>query len=393
MTSFILTALLITVVGLLTFLPLFYKSRGHAAVDRRRLNLALHEERRHELQREAETPEETQQLAEDLERTLLDDLDTEADPEATSTGKGAKITLWVTIALIPVLATVGFITLGHPELLDAPPLKSMHETRKAIQELADRLSANPNDLEGWVLLGRSLQTTNRPAEAAKAYETATRLAPGDPDLMALHAEALAESQDGKLEGEPAAIIQKIVRDHPKHKMGLWLGGLAAAQSGDMRSARKLWERLRAELPPNGPEIKEIDAYLQELGPDSTSPTKAATAKAGGVKVKVTLDPKLKGEVQPDDAVFVFARAAEGPPMPLAVIRKTVRDLPLSVTLDDSLAMRPGLEISKFSKLILGARISKSGQATPQSGDIEGTLPGMTPEASKVYPITIDHKRP
>ena len=393
MTSFILTALLITVVGLLTFLPLFFKSRGHAAVDRRRLNLALHDERRHELQREAETPEETQQLAEDLERTLLDDLDTEADPEAISTGKGAKITLWVTIALIPVLATVGYITLGHPELLDAPPLKSMHETRKAIQELADRLSANPNDLEGWVLLGRSLQTTNRPAEAAKAYETATRLAPGDPDLMALHAEALAESQDGKLEGEPAAIIQKIVRDHPKHKMGLWLGGLATAQSGDMRSARKLWERLRAELPPNGPEIKEIDAYLQELGPDSASPTKAATAKAGGVKVKVTLDPKLKGEVQPDDAVFVFARAAEGPPMPLAVIRKTVRDLPLSVTLDDSLAMRPGLEISKFSKLILGARISKSGQATPQSGDIEGTLPGMTPEASKVYPITIDHKRP
>jgi len=391
MTPFILTALLITVVGLLTFLPLFFKARSQETVDRRRLNLALHEERRRELQAEAETLEETQQLAADLERTLLDDLDTHADPVTTSSGKGAKITLWSSIALIPLLATVGYITLGHPELLDAPPLKSMHETRKAIQELADRLSANPNDLEGWVLLGRSLQTTERPAEAAKAYETATRLAPGDPDLLALHAEALAEAQDGKLEGQPAAIIQQIVRDHPKHKMGLWLGGLAAAQSGDMRSARKLWERLRAELPPQGPEIKEIDAYLQELGPESKA--QAASAKTPGVKVKVTLDPKLKGDVQPDDAVFVFARAAEGPPMPLAVIRKTVRDLPLSVTLDDSLAMRPGLEISKFPKLILGARISKSGQATPQSGDIEGSLPGMTPEASKVYPITIDHKRP
>jgi len=391
MTPFILTALLITVVGLLTFLPLFFKARSQETVDRRRLNLALHEERRRELQAEAETLEETQQLAADLERTLLDDLDTHADPVTTSSGKGAKITLWSSIALIPLLATVGYITLGHPELLDAPPLKSMHETRKAIQELADRLSANPNDLEGWVLLGRSLQTTERPAEAAKAYETATRLAPGDPDLLALHAEALAEAQDGKLEGQPAAIIQQIVRDHPKHKMGLWLGGLAAAQSGDMRSARKLWERLRAELPPQGPEIKEIDAYLQELGPESKA--QAASAKTPGVKVKVTLDPKLKGDVQPDDAVFVFARAAEGPPMPLAVIRKTVRDLPLSVTLDDSLAMRPGLEISKFPKLILGARISKSGQATPQSGDIEGSLPGMTPEASKVYPITMDHKRP
>lgn len=391
MTPFILTAVLITVAGLLTFLPLFLQSRGPATVDRRRLNLALHEERRRELQAEAETPEETQLLAEDLERTLLDDLETHADPVATSNSKGARITLWTSIALIPLLAAVGYITLGHPELLDAPPLKSMHETRKAIQELADRLSANPNDLEGWVLLGRSLQTTERPAEAAKAYETATRLAPGDPDLLALHAEALAEAQDGKLEGQPAAIIQQIVRDHPKHKMGLWLGGLAAAQSGDMRSARKLWERLRAELPPNGPEIKEIDAYLKELGPESAP--RAAAAKTGGVKVKVSLDPQLRGDVQPDDAVFVFARAAEGPPMPLAVIRKTVRDLPLSVTLDDSLAMRPGLEISKFSKLILGARISKSGQATPQSGDIEGTLPGMTPEASKVYAITIDHKRP
>ena len=392
MTSFILTAILITVIGLLTFLPLFFKSRGQGTVDRRRLNLALHEERRRELQAEAESSEESQFLAEDLERTLLDDLDTQADPVVTSTGKAAKITLWTTILLIPLLASVGYITWGHPELLDAPPLKSMHETRKAIQELADRLSANPNDLEGWVLLGRSLQTTERPTEAAKAYETATRLAPGDPDLLALHAEALAEAQDGKLEGQPAAIIQQIVRDHPKHKMGLWLGGLAAAQAGDMRNARQLWERLRAELPPGGPEIKEIDAYLQELGPSETTP-KMANTQSVGVKVKVTLDPKLKGEVQPDDAVFVFARAADGPPMPLAVIRKTVRDLPLSVTLDDSLAMRPGLEISKFPKLILGARISKSGQATPQSGDIEGTIPGMTPEASKVYPITIDHKRP
>lgn len=391
MTTFILTALLITVLGLLTFLPLFFKSRGSSVVDRRQLNLALHEERRRELQAESETSEQSQQLAEDLERTLLDDLDTQTDPVVASTGRGAKITLWTSLALIPLLGGLGYFTLGHPELLDAPPLKSMHETRKAIQELADRLSANPNDLEGWVLLGRSLQTTDRPQEAAKAYETATRLAPGDPDLLALYAEALAEAQDGKLEGQPGAIIQQIVRDHPKHKMGLWLGGLAAAQAGDMQTARKLWQRLRAELPPNGPEVKEIDAYLKELGPEK--PSKTASAKTVAVKVKVTLDPKLKGEVQPDDAVFVFARAAEGPPMPLAVIRKTVRDLPLSVTLDDSLAMRPGLEISKFPKLILGARISKSGQATPQSGDIEGTLPGMTPETGKVYPIAIDHKRP
>jgi len=306
MTPFILTALLITVVGLLTFLPLFFKSRDRGTVDRRRLNLALHEERRRELQSETETPEETEQLSEDLERTLLDDLDTHADPEPASSGQAGKIILWTAIALIPLIATVGYITLGHPELLDSPPLKSMHETRRAIQELADKLSKNPNDLEGWVLLGRSLQTTERPAEAAKAYETASRLAPGDPDLMALHAEALAEAQDGKLEGQPATLIQQIVRNHPKHKMGLWLGGLAAAQTGDMRNARKLWERLRAELPPGGPEIKEIDAYLQELGPENPSAPKTATAKAGGVKVKVTLDPKLKGEVQPDDAVFVFA---------------------------------------------------------------------------------------
>lgn len=391
MTPFILTAALITLVGLLAFLPLFFKSRRPSAVDRRRLNLALHEERCRELQAEAESPEQTQQLAEDLERTLLDDLDAKGDPALANTSMAAKVTLWTTIALVPILATVGYITLGHPELLDAPPLKTMHETRKAIQELADRLTANPNDLEGWVLLGRSLQTTDRPEEAAKAYETATRLAPGDPDLLALYAEALAEAQDGKLEGQPGAIIQQIVRDHPKHKMGLWLGGLGAAQAGDMQTARKLWQRLRAELPPNGPEVKEIDAYLQELGPGNAP--KAASATSFGVKVKVTLDPKLKNEVGPNDAVFVFARAAEGPPMPLAVIRKTVRDLPLNVTLDDSLAMRPGLEISKFPKLILGARISKSGQATPQSGDIEGTLPGITPQTSKVYPITIDHKRP
>jgi cytochrome c-type biogenesis protein CcmH len=391
MTSFILTATLLTLVGLMAFVPgLLNRAGSKAGVDRKRLNLALHEARRQEIENESNSPDEVLQLDQDLDRTLLEDLEALGKEDDRPQQRGGRTGLLALLALIPILAVVGYLNFGRPDLLAHPPMAAREEARNAIQELAERLKANPADLEGWVLLGRSLQSTQRPAEAVKAFEMAARLAPEDLDLKALYAEALAEAQEGKLEGQPGVILKEILQKNPKHKMALWLGGLAAAQAGDLGTARTLWQRLRELLPKESPEMAEINEYLQQLGPETGA--KPAPAKAG-VKVKISLDPKVLAEAQPDEAVFIFARAAKGPPMPLAVIRKTVKDLPLEVTLDDSLAMRPGLEISNYDEVILGARISKSGQAMPQSGEWEGATSPIKPEPSKRYAVVIDHKHP
>lgn len=391
MTTFILAAIGLTLTGLAFFLPPFLRKGLLNAPDRRNLNLQLHEERRREIAMESASSDESQRLSEDLDRALLDDLE---NAPATCMVSGPAPRRWVfmtLVGLIPTLAVVGYIGWGHPELLEKSPMAARDEARKAIQELALKLEANPSDIEGWLLLGQALQSSQRAPEAVKAFEMASRLAPGNLDLLALYAEAIAEGQDGKLDGQPEQIIKAILKENPQHKMALWLGGLAAAEAGDRRTARTLWQRLQSQLPPSGPEAHELDAYLQKLGPDPGS-LKAGHG-AAGVRLKVTLDPSLKAQAEPDQILFIFARAAEGPPMPLAVIRKTVKDLPVEVTLDDSLAMRPGLEISKYPALILGARISKTGQATPQAGDLEGTTESITPKSTKVYAVKIDRKRP
>ncbi len=391
MTPFILGAILLTLAGLSCFLPLFLRKDPSKTVDRRGLNLGLHEQRRIEIASESATPEEQLHLVEDLDRALLEDLEQPTDSREDLPSSSRRWGLLTLLALIPVLAVSGYLTFGHPELLEKSPMATREEGRKAIAELAEKLQKNPTDIEGWILLGRALQSSQRAEEAVKAFEMASRLAPENPDLLAFYAEAIAEAQDGKLEGQPGEIIKDILKQNPQHKMALWLGGLAAAQAGDLGTARQLWQRLRSQLPKESPEIREIDAYLQELGPETDA--KKASSGSAGVRVKVTLDPSIKKEASPDDVVFIFARAAEGPPMPLAVLRKTVKDLPLEVTLDDRLAMRPGLEISKYPTLILGARISKTGQATPQSGDFEGSTESIQPKPSKVYSVAINRKRP
>ena len=394
MTSFFFAAALMLLAGLMFFLPaLTGKRRKNLLNDRAGLNLALHRQRQQELALEAANPEVLASLTAESERNLLGDLEVAGNAVAQSSTSG-QIALAASLVILPIAALTAYFALGRPDLLDKPPAASMPDTRVAIDRLTQRLSKNPNDLEGWVLLGRSLQTTQQPQQAAQAYEFAMKLAPDSLDLKAHYAETLAEANQGSMAGKPAEIVQDILANNPNHTRGLWLAGIAAAEHQDMAGARQYWEKLKSQFPEDSQEARDLTAYMARLGeppatanPQTTEAGQAATTAS--IRVKVTLSEPLAGRSTPDDAVFIFARAAEGPPMPLAVVKKQVKDLPLEVVLDDSMAMRPGMTLSAFERVVVGARVSKSGQPMPSPGDLQGLSAPVKPGQDTQQSVTID----
>jgi cytochrome c-type biogenesis protein CcmH len=394
MTLFWIAAALMLLLGYLMFVPALLGKTRTAPISRARLNLELHRQRQAELAADAASPESLNSLATESERHLLGDLETVQEPPAPSTRAG-RAGLILALAVVPLLAAGGYAWLGRPDLLAQPPAPAVSraETEKAIESLAERLQQNPNDLEGWILLGRSLQATQQNDRAVQAFGFALKMAPDNLDLQSFYAEALAEANQGSMLGEPLERVQGILQKNPKHKTALWLAGIAETQRGDMAAAVRHWRLLEAQLPAGSPEAGEIAGFIAkaeaEAGQSGTAPAPAQSATSGKrIQVRVELADELKSQAAPEDTVFIFARAAEGPPMPLAVVRKQVKDLPLEVTLDDSLSMVAGMNLSAFERLVIGARVSKSGRPVPSPGDLEGLTDPVTPGPEARYDIRI-----
>jgi len=272
------------------------------------------------------------------------------------------------------------------------------EFQEMIDRLAERLKKDSGDLKGWMLLGRSYEQTEQHTKAVEAYAQARKLDPENMDIKATYAEALGESQDGNYTGEPAQIAAEILAKNPKHRSGLWLAGAAAAQSGDSAQAISYLETLRGEFPKDSPDDKHLSKIIADLKGEQAGQASAegeeaaaqmpATGEQKAIKVKVSLAAALKAKAAPDDLVFIFARAASGPPMPLAIVRKQVKDLPIEVTLDDSMSMVQGMNLSAFDQLVIGARVSKSGQALPKPGDLQGMSKPTAIENGGSYAVEI-----
>jgi cytochrome c-type biogenesis protein CcmH len=247
-----------------------------------------------------------------------------------------------------------------------------------VADLAARLEKEPDNVNGWVVLARSYAVMNRHGDAVKAYERVIQLVPNDPDLLADYADALAVTMGGNLSGKPLELAKRALAADPTHWKALALVGTEAFNRKDYKTAIAYWEKLKATAPPGSPIAQSIDSSIAEArelggikGAAAPPPVVAAAPVGGRVAGKVDLSPALKAKVAPTDTVFVFARAAEGPRMPLAIVRKQVRDLPIEFALDDSMAMAPNMKLSSFAEVVVGARVSRSGNATPQSGDLEG----------------------
>jgi len=379
---------------LLLLPPLLRRGRGTSrAVSRKATNIAVYRDQLRELEQDLAagtlSRDNYEEAKREIERNLLEDVrDAEAAPRESAAGRNAAVVLG---AALPIAAFALYFAVGNFQTLlpgsAGTPQQDAHSiSEEQIRELTGRLAARmekePENVEGWIMLGRSYVALNEFESAAKAYASAVARAGDDAALLADYADALAMAQGRRLEGEPEKIIQRALAIDPQNMKALALAGSAAFERRDYASAVAYWERLLKFAPEGSEFAQSVRASIDEarqLQKDGAPPKIAATPQAKEAKSAaqntvsgvVQIAPALAARVSPDDTLFVFARAAEGPRMPLAIVRARAKELPFRFTLDDTSAMAAGMNLSSQKSVVIGARISKSGSATPQAGDLQG----------------------
>jgi len=417
MVTFWIVAAALLAAALIMLTPSFFRGGPEQVVDRKGINVDIARERLRDMERELEegiiTQEQFEQARREVELELLDDVSGEPD-EITGGNGGGRLPAVLVAVLVPVMAIGLYLALGDMRALDGSaaiaashpqgkqPVASVEEM---IAKLAKRMETDPDNAEGWIMLGRSYQAVKDYPQAARAYREAYRILGDQAPIMTDYAAALALSRGNKWEGKPADLVEKALSIDPDYPDALWVGGVVAVQSGDLQTAVDRWRRLASILPADYPVSSQLQRMIaqaeEKLGiAPATQEEAGAKASAGdeaaapaSIQVTVTLDPGLVSMASPEDTVFIFARAIQGPPMPLAAVRKQVKDLPVTVTLDDSMAMVPAMKMSNFKQVTVGARVSKSGNAMPQAGDLQGLVSPVSVTAGEPVQINIDEVRP
>lgn len=362
--------LLLTALAFL-LIPVLRIRKLQAEEDRTALNVTLYQERLQELetQRQAGVLDDAQLEAGRAEaaRELLDDTE---GVQRRSSVLGGKIPL-VSALLVPVLGVALYLHWGAIDQVEMTRQMAAQQPQ-SIEEMTARLEQTvkdqPESAEAWYFLGRTYMAQERANDAAKAFEQAVNLAGRAPELLGQWAQALYFARDKQWSDELQALTDEALKADPEEVTSLGLLGIAAYESQRYADAVRYWERLVAVLPEQDPSrmaiASGIERARQQIG-EGESPSAAAepAAKVHALEVSVSLTPEVQAQVQPDDAVFVFARALSGPPMPLAVKRLKVSDLPTQISLSDVDAMMPELKLSRFDQVQLVARVSREGNAT------------------------------
>ncbi|HIP53000.1 MAG TPA: c-type cytochrome biogenesis protein CcmI [Chromatiales bacterium] len=424
----ILAAGLIAVALAFVVLPLLrgLKSKGLAEDE---LNLAVIKQQLHELEADLEAGNLDQAQYEaakrDLERELLEDVAGEATATPTPAKSDGRWAIPLLLVLLPATSVLLYREIGNQEIMtkladpanvartagadpaDLPPMDVL------VQKLAERMENEPDNIPGWKMLGRSYLAMNENEKAATAYEKGLKVAPEDPELLLGLAEALAKSSGGNLTGRPTELVNKARDLQPNDPNVLWMTGLINFQGNRVAEAVTAWEKLAAMLPDDSEDAAMIRQYLDQArarltpelarqiasakpvsaseGASATRPTEPPAGNS--IKVSISLDPALKDKVSPEDRLFIFARAAKGPRMPLAAVSRQAKDLPLTLELSDAMAMTPQFKLSSFQDVVVSARISKSGSATSQSGDLEAPLANAKPGQEATVELIISSIRP
>ena len=404
----LICAALLVVAVLFVALPLWRGRSVNNAVERNAANLQILRDQLAELDTDLKNgllaPELHEQGKRELESRVLEEV---AGAGQTAAPAGASPFRALAIGLSAMLAflSIGvYLAVGTPDaFLPANPhagvsdMGGVARTDSAISTLEQKVQADPSDASSLVMLARSYMESERYAESARAYAELVKLVPNEAWVWADYADAAAMAQGQTLRGKPTEYINKALALDPNSMKSLALAGSAAMERGDFAVAIKHWEKLRVQLPPDSEDARAIDGGLAEarqllahmkggkapMLEQIAPPAQAAAAGKERITGRVTLDAALKNKFSPDDTVFVLARAAEGPKMPLAILRKQVRDLPVTFELDDSMAMAPQMKLSAFDQVVVVARISRSGTAMPQSGDAEGSSRPLRPGSKNV----------
>lgn len=402
------------------------RRREIASIDRDASNLAILRDQRAELESDLAngvvSADQYETSRAELDRRVLEEARTAGSAAATPVRSGAWTAAAVG-AVMPISAVVLYLALGTPIALlpethrmaasdeDGQHAVSPQQIEAMIERVKEKLAREPDNLEGWIVLARTYYATGRAPEAVQAFERAAAIAPNDAALLADYADALGVAQGRSLDGKPAELIERALIADPNHWKANALAGTVAFNRKQYAKAAQYWERVKAGVPPGSPIAGSIDASIAEakqlagLPADAkvaaappasapASPPKPSAASVASAKVAgtVKLAPTLAAGVSPDDSVYVFARPADGSRMPLALMRKQVKDLPLAFTLDDSMAMTPSMKLSDHGQVVIGARVSRSGSAMPQSGDLEG-LSSPVALGSSGLTLVIDRRLP
>ena len=405
---FIVVVLMIILSVAVLLWPLLRTAKPDSA-NRKAVNLVMAKQRLRELGREREIgtlgEEAYEQAKSELELTLAGDLDDSEDREA-KTG-GTWIAAVVLIA-VPVAAGWTYFKLGSPMFLDGVPAPAQTAQQPSgepmtpgsieslVSQLEQRMQEAPDDAEGQRLLIRTYMSQSRFGDAVNALNSWGARESGNPDLLVMLADATASQGGGRLIGAPEEMLHDALEIDPKHLQALWIMGYTQAQKNNPEEAIAYWQRL---LPLVGadPEARQrvsdtIADARQRAGmapAETVAETAAPAAAAGpGLQVEITLDPAIAAKVSPNDAVFVYAKTPSGPPMPLAVVKRSVSDLPMTITLDDSSAMIPNHKLSGQSSVTVGARVSLGGGPVAQPGDFYIELEGVATASGDVVKLAI-----
>ncbi len=412
MILFWLSALVLIAVALAFVLPpLLGTRRASADVPDESRHLEVYQSRIAALDEQcrigALTEDGLAQAKDELARELLADASAEPVPASGGATRAFVSRPWLAIALgigVPLLTITLYQRLGEPNAVEpgraAPGQAAVEEM---VASLAERLKSEPDNGDGWLLLGRSYMVMERYAAAAGAFAAAHRLLGDSAELLSDLAEAEALMAGQKFLGVPGERLESALQLDPEHPKALWLGAFAAIQRGENALAVRRWQILLDRQPADSEPAKLLSQLIADAGvtpasangaagPASTSDSVSVDA-GPALTVNVMLAERLAADLDGSETLFVFARAAEGPPVPLAVARKRVSDLPLTVTLDDSMAMSPGMKLSSFERVVIGARIAKSGTATASSGDLQGISEPVRVLGDAVINVTIAEEVP
>jgi len=341
---------------------------------------------------------------------------------AAPSGRSRWIAAIAVAATVPIVAGVLYTMLGNPAAVNSvtvPVARNPHGEGSAndpkivamIDMLAEKMKANPDDPNGWVLLGRSYLKLGRYDDAAAAFAEAAKRMPEVAALLADQAEAIAMSQGKSLVGRPSELLKRALALDPNDPKTVAMSGAAAAERKDYDGAIKLYTHLKSMVQPGSEDSQQIDQVIAELetmkngkpatsvaaapAPAAPAPVAAApaapaatSASGGSVSGRVEIDSKLAAKMAPGDKLLIYARNAEGSRMPLAIMQGAAADLPKTFTLTDAMAMTPAQTISMAKSVVIEARISKGGTAMAQPGDLQGRSKPLSPGATNVR-IVID----
>jgi len=424
MISFIVSAVVLVLIAVVFIVPTLLKKNYPFSDEYDDLNVAIAKDRLKELKGQLDASEINQQtyqqLRDELESTLAEDL---SNVSQTNDGNGQymfkenkKLVPIILAVAVPIFSAAIYYQLGDfnaatgtnvaATVIPAGENRPQMTMEEAVIKLEQRLVEQPENADGWFMLAKTYMTMSQYQKAVTAYEKVINLAGEKPEVLLRYADAIAMSEGGNLTGKAKPIVDKVISMIPNNPTVLWMAGSSEVQQKNYAKALSYWYKLQPMLSQDATAQTQINELINnaetQLTADEIAQVKRAApvaetqVTAGNVKaeivVTVELDPALKDKVSANDTLFIFAKAMQGPPMPLAAVKKTVAALPITVSLNDAMAMMPQMKLSNFEQVRISAVVSKSGQPGTQAGDLYAEVSPVNVKAQEKINLIINQMK-